>query len=339
MPDRLALWHQLIPGDISQLWCPPITHYTASGDIDVERMAAHWAWMRPNVKAFLVPGSTSDGWELTDARAEALLMHAVDLAQQLDAYLLVGVLKAETSAMLASMTRIITWLQAQAAQNHPLMALQHMRVIGFAVCAPRGAEQAHIQNDLESLLHVGVPIALYQLPHVTHNEIAPETVQYLAERYPNLLLFKDSSGDDRVAQADHSYNGVFLLRGAEGDYYRWLAGPYHGLLLSTANSFPQPLGSMIRALQTGDHTTAMARSEQLTGLVNTMFTLAATLPTGNAFVNANKALDHFMAYGPEAERIAPPYLYTGETLPPAMLAKTGQILLAAGLLPNQGYLD
>ena len=52
-------------GTVPQLWCPPLTHYLSSGEIDSARIAAHLRFISPWVKGLLVPGSTGDGWELT----------------------------------------------------------------------------------------------------------------------------------------------------------------------------------------------------------------------------------------------------------------------------------
>jgi dihydrodipicolinate synthase/N-acetylneuraminate lyase len=71
---------------------------------------------------------------------------------------------------------------------------------------------------------LGLPTALYQLPQVTGNTMAPELVAGLAERFSNLLLFKDSDGRDEVALSGQMPAEVTLLRGAEGDYARWSKG-------------------------------------------------------------------------------------------------------------------
>jgi hypothetical protein len=62
------------------------------------------------------------------------------------------------------------------------------------------------------------------------------------------------------------------------------------------------------------------------------------LPHGNAFANANKAMDHFMAHGPRAASLPPPRLHSGEVLPPEVIARTGDALNRRGLLPAKGYL-
>ena len=61
-------------------------------------------------------------------------------------------------------------------------------------------------------------------------------------------------------------------------------------------------------------------------------------PQGNAFANANKAMDHFFAHGPDAAKLPPPRLHAGSRLPEAFLRATGELLAANGFLPGTGYL-
>ena len=74
-------------------------------------------------------------------------------------------------------------------------------------------------------------------------------------------------------------------------------------------------------------------------VVARVFDLVADLPDGNAFANANKAIDHFLAHGPRASEAPPPRLHAGTTLPPQIIAATGQVLTDCGLMPGGGYLD
>ena len=51
--------------------------------------------------------------------------------------------------------------------------------------------------------------------------VAIGTVAALAGEFPNFILFKDTSGADRVAQSGLDLGGVFMVRGAEvGGYSR-----------------------------------------------------------------------------------------------------------------------
>ena len=61
-----------------------------------------------------------------------------------------------------------------------------------------------------------MPMAIYQLPRVTQNELSPELARGLGSRFENFILFKDTSGTDRVALSGNSWDRVFLVRGAEG---------------------------------------------------------------------------------------------------------------------------
>ncbi len=359
-PTRSDLIQRLIGPQIPRLWCPPITHYTETGAIDAARMAAHWRTLRPHMGGLLAPGSTGDGWEMTPAEVEALLTTSLDLCANTEMRLLIGILHTEAAAMVSAMLHTVEMLKARTGEPDTLTALTRANVCGFAVCPPRGADltQDQIRAGLEAVLDSGAPVALYQLPQITQNEMSPELVADLAARYENLILFKDTSGADRVPLSDGGQSGVIMVRGAEGEYAQWLresGGPYHGWLLSTANSFPAELSRVVALLEIGhneeraqklsnelprtvylDH--GQKLSEKLSSVFYAMAKLVSPLPHGNRYANANKALDHWMAYGPAAPDMPPPMLHAGVRLPADTIAQTGKILEEAGLMPRAGYL-
>jgi len=89
---------------------------------------------------------------------------------------------------------------------------------------------------------------------VTENTMSPGLVAGLAALHSNFILFKDTSGADAVALSGENLHGVFLVRGAEGNYSRWLkeaGGPYDGFLLSTANCFGRELVQIIKDVGAG----------------------------------------------------------------------------------------
>ena len=189
---RKNLLRKLFGGEIPRLWCPSLTHYTSDGTLDKERMAAHWASMLANVRAFLVPGSTGDGWEMSDDEIKALLDFAIELAGKLDALLLVGVLKTDVSSMCEVISETMAMLKQKAGVEEPTKVLKQTKVCGFTVCPPRGADltQAQIQANLETVLELGLPTAIYQLPQVTGNEMSPALIAQLAQRYANFVLWR-----------------------------------------------------------------------------------------------------------------------------------------------------
>jgi len=211
------------------------------------------------------------------------------------------------------------------------------------VCPAKGSDlsQAAIAEALASVLERGLPVALYQLPQVTGNVMSPETIRKLAEEYPNFYLFKDTSGHDRVAESQLDFAGVFLVRGAEGDYARWpksAGGPYDGFLLSTANVFARELDAVLTLLEQGRCAESQTLADRLTRTVDGVFKLVSAFHTGNAFTNANKTMDHLMAYGERGLRHEPPLLYSGVRLPASLMASAAELLRQNGLMPSKGYL-
>lgn len=342
--DRSRLLKRLFPDHVPVLWCPLLTHYRSDGAIDRERMAAHLQHLSPCVKGFLIPGSTGDGWEMSDAEIRQLLEIGVEECKRLDLNLLIGVLKNDAREVLKTMAQTVQWLGSRTNGRSVEDSLAQAKVCGFTVCAPRGKElsQEEIETALVSVLEMGLPIAVYQLPQITQNEIGPELASSLAQRFANFILFKDTSGADRVVVSERSLEGVFTVRGAEGDYARWLntaGGPYHGFLLSTANCFARELHQIIDDISEKRMDTARQMAARLTSVVAEVFQLVNSVPEGNPFANGNKAIDHFFAQGPRAAEISPPRLHAGSRLPLEVIRATGEALSRHGLMPNKGYLE
>jgi dihydrodipicolinate synthase/N-acetylneuraminate lyase len=347
--QRAALTARMIGPEIPRLWCPPLMHYTGGegphpyGRLDIARVAAHWRVMCPYVGGFLVPGSTGDGWEMDEDELVEVVDVALDLAVELGAHVLIGVLRTDTLAMRRVIAATVERLQVQTGESEPLAALGARNVAGFTITAPKGQtlSQDEIREGLESVLAMDLPMALYQLPQVTENEISPEVFRTLTARYPNVLLFKDTSGEDCVAEADRGESGVFLMRGAEGNYARVLekgGGCYQGFLLSSANSFADALNGILSLVVTERMAEAEALSDRVTGVMAAVFDALAGLPHGGVFANGNKAIDHFMAYGPKAMEAPAPMLHAGVRLPRTALETTRDILARAEFLPEAGYL-
>jgi len=344
LDDRSQLLKRLFPNRVPVLWCPLLTHYRGDGAIDRARIAAHLEHLSPHVKGFLIPGSTGVGWEMNDTEIRQLLGIAVEECKRLDLNLLIGVLKTDAREVLKTMTQTVEWLGSRTHGRSVEDNLAQAKVCGFTICAPRGKElsQEEIETALVSVLETGLPIAVYQLPQITQNEISPELASNLAHRFANFILFKDTSGADRVVLSGRSLEGVFTVRGAEGDYARWLntaGGPYHGFLLSTANCFARELHQIIDDISENRMEGARQMAARLTSVVAEVFQLVNSVPDGNPFANGNKAIDHFFAHGPRAAEVAPPRLHAGSHLPLEIIRATGEALSRHGLMPNKGYLE
>ena len=340
---RKSLIHNLFPDGIPRLWCPLLTHYRDDKTIDFERMESHFAFISPWVKGFLIPGSTGDGWELTEEETLQVAQFAVNHTRDKDIHLLIGLLRPGAEGVMGTLAamkerNILHFRENEGAD--PIITPHH--ICGITICPPRGKDlsQGEIDADLSEVMDMALPTALYQLPQLTQNEAAPETFSGLTEKYSNLIFFKDSSGNDRIASSSVDKGGVFLVRGAEGDYASWLreaGGPYDGFLLSTANSFPRELRSVVDNLEKGDFKAAGETSVRLSTVIGKIFAIVQPLPHGNAFTNANKAIDHFLAYGPDAASRPGPLLHAGVRLSREILMATRVVLDSQGLLPERGY--
>jgi hypothetical protein len=95
---------------------------------------------------------------------------------------------------------------------------------------------------------------------------------------------------------------------------------------------------MLSMLDAGDVAAARALSDKLVAVVSAAFGIVAKFPHGNAFSNANKTLDHWMAFGSGGDRVPPPLLYSGVRLPAEFIEQGGEMLRASGLMPERGYL-
>jgi dihydrodipicolinate synthase/N-acetylneuraminate lyase len=307
-------------------------------------MAAHFRYLSAWVRGFLIPGSTGDGWELTDEERRQVLALALEQAAPLNLRLLLGVLKPRAHDVVTTIQQDLAWLKSRLREPESEKALLQARVCGFTVCPPHGKDlsQAEIGRSLASVLELGLPTAIYQLPQVTQNELSPEVAAELAGRFQNFIFFKDTSGADRVVLSGLNLGGVFTTRGAEGDYARWLdraGGPYRGFLLGTANCFARELHQVISDICAGRFEAARQLSDRLTLAVKEVSPLITPLPEGNPFTNTNKAVDHFFAFGPRAASAPPPRLHAGSRLPRELLRATGDILSRCGLMPEKGYLE
>lgn len=339
---RQKLVTEFFPDGIPRLWCPPITQYGEDGQLNPKRTRTHLRFLCKTVRTFLLFGSTGDGWELTDGEKKEMLLFYAGEAERFGFQMLIGVLEPERGAAALEMQKWVAWMKAKTGREGISEAMRQMHVCGFTVCAPRGEElsQEVIRQELEAMLALGYPTVLYQLPQITLNEMSPETVQHLAERYPNFYMFKDTSGRDRVILSGMSFGNVFFVRGAEGEYGRWSCfsgGCYDGFLLSSANTFGKRLLGTLEALQQGDKDNAVQNSAIVSAVIENVFEAVQNLEGGNVFANANKCIDHILAYGTMWREYASPMRHCQVRIPEHYLEKAYEILCKYGEVPAQGY--
>jgi dihydrodipicolinate synthase/N-acetylneuraminate lyase len=304
----------------------------------------HLGFMAPHVGGVLVGGSTGDAWEMNGDQILELLDIIVPDAQKSGTELLVGILRPTIEAMVEQLEAVIAWACRRAGTEVVADAFAASGLKGITLAPPTSSSplsQTEIGTALAPLLARGLPVALYQLPQVTGNLMQPELVADLATRFTNVLLFKDSSGTDEVAQSGVLPAELILLRGAEGGFASWLkdnGGCYNGFLLSSANSVPAELAALIRDIRAGRIQEGKDRSARISAVIGDAFAAVDGLPYGNAFSNANRALAHCMAYGSKTLDAPLPRLYSGSCLPKPVIKNVMDTLQHHDLLPRRGYL-
>jgi dihydrodipicolinate synthase/N-acetylneuraminate lyase len=250
-----------------------------------------------------------------------------------DTKLLFGALRATTDG-------VIEWAQRFEASLEQEGAVAG-EYVGLAICPPidANAGQAAILRHYQAILdQTNSPLAVYQLPQVTLCSIEPDTMRVLAE-HPRVTMFKDTSGLDAVAST--GVTGVTMVRGAEGSSLENLSpvGLYDGWLLSTGNAFGPILRRILELNEHGEHERALRISDVLSLSVKMLFEEAATVPFGNPFSNANRAVDHLWAHGRSWRLRPPPLTASGNELPEHLLIAAEDIVGRFPALAEIGYLS
>lgn len=325
MPRQTLMTHD-------PLWVPLLSHYRDDGGIDHDRMKAHLEHIAPHVTQIMLAGSTGDGWEIGNDRLAALVDFA---AQEMGAgtRVMMGTLAPGTDDVVAR----INLVERRLSQDAALAA----RFVGVTVCPPvePDADQKRIRAHFEAVFaRTSSPVSVYQLPQVTGCSIAPETFSALATN-PRVIMFKDSGGNDEVAESVEDCAKVTMLRGAEGGYAKAVSGQgYGGWLLSSANAFGKELRDIEAALRHGDREKATRLSDTLGAMIARLFSAAADEGGANAFSNANRAADHLRAYGKSWKSAPAPYKQNGDRLSESLIAQAAEICAPTIDLAEAGYL-
>lgn len=347
--QREALLDKLFPEGIPRLWVPLLTFYDQEAQIDPVHTQAHHDFLSPHVSSFLTPGSTGDGWELSPGESDTVLKMQLEVARRRGHWLMVGVLRTGRGEAVEAIRRMVQrfaggWSVSKGDINWELLErLLRRRIAGFTVTPPKGAElsQNEIYEELASVLELGLPISLYQLPQVTENIMESETVAALAERYPSFYLLKDTSGEDLVASSGADLHGVFLVRGAEGgysDHLKSAGGDYDGYLLSSANCFARELRQVQWLCDNNQHGDARKLARRVSTVIDHAFGLVDELPFGNPFSNANRAIDHIFAYGNGSKIVPPPMTHSGSPIPEAVISTLREVMKEEGFETELGYI-
>lgn len=338
-------------GCIPRLWTPPLCHYKLSPTkeciIDLERNSIHLNHLSDFLGGYLINGSTGDGWTLTADQRISNLRGTLDLMNSVSVSkpVLLGVLEHDYNQKVLSIKKYIDFMNdylysddtEEDIVDMPVDALYELSpFVGFVLTPLSNTDnQREIEECFAEIIsgHPEYPFILYQLPQITNSEMSIETVINLVSRFGNITMIKDSSGTDALLKSGRSMDGVFMVRGSEGQYVESMlnlnhgVASYHGLLLSTANNYPQHLCAMMKGLENGHWSEAAKISEMISAVCQETFEVVRDNQFGNPFTNSAKMVDFWMANGCGGR--AEIMLKNRENLP---LSHCGHIFDASGLI-------
>ena len=274
------------------LWAPTLTHYELAVNLRLNKalIKKHMKWLEPSVKQFLICGTTGDGWILSDKLINDWLEILTEKNFLTDQNkILFGAFGNTTKEVLHRAKLIEDYLT-----DHTCEA----SFFGLTLCAPVNEKITqneiikHFEKIIENTL---LPISIYQLPQVVKCEIKPETLKYLKDKFKKrIVLFKDTSDEDKVIDSKIDFGDLKFLRGAEKNYFDHIKprGKYDGFLLSTANCFGKVLREILKEVEKNNFEKAENLSKKLSDVIRVSFDKGEKLNFGNPFSNVNKAFLH-----------------------------------------------
>ena len=281
-----------VVNNFDPLWTPILTHYELADNLRLNKalIKKYMKWLEPSVKQFLICGTTGDGWILSDKLINDWLEILTEKNFLTDQNkILFGAFGNTTKEVLHRAKLIEDYLT-----NHTCEA----SFFGLTLCAPVNEKITqneiikHFEKIIENTL---LPISIYQLPQVVKCEIKPETSKYLKDKFKNrIVLFKDTSDEDKVIDSKIDFGDLKFLRGAEKNYFNHIKprGKYDGFLLSTANCFGKVLREILKEVEESNFEKAENLSKKLSDIIRVSFDKGEKLNFGNPFSNVNKAFLH-----------------------------------------------
>ena len=236
--DPQALKHALTEGLMSF----PITDFDGNGDFDEASYRARLEWLMPyGAKVLFAAGGTGEGFSLTGEEHSRVVRTAVQTCAG-NTPIIAGV--GFNTRMAIEMAR-----NAQSAGAAGIMLMPHYLT----------------ESNQDGLFaHIDAVCSAVQIGVVIYNrgvcKLAPQTVERLAAKHPNLIGFKDGIGDIEAVTAVHAVMGDRLsylggLPTAELFAEAYLGAGFPVYSSAVFNFIPKTAMQFYKAVQTGDRAT------------------------------------------------------------------------------------
>ncbi|SFC46222.1 4-hydroxy-tetrahydrodipicolinate synthase [Alkalibacterium subtropicum] len=207
------------------------------GNVDYDSFKNHLIYLKKNrIQAFVINGTTGESSTLTKKEKATLLSIAIDVADG-DIPVIAGTGSNNTADAIA---------HSQEAEKLGVDAL--LVITPYYNKTSQKGLLAHFTAIAEA---VTIPIILYDVPARTGMTIAPETLEVLALKQPNIVGLKDATGDlAHLNRLQYVVDDSFSFYSGNDD----LALPFyalggHGLISVLANALPKEYQEMYEAAQ------------------------------------------------------------------------------------------
>lgn len=174
-----------------------------------------------------------------------------------------------------------------------------------------GADPAVQIQHVETLARRSpIPVMLYNIPQMTHNPLSPDTVRRLAG-IDNLVGLKDSAGNwedfHAFVEIGQAHPGFAVFQGAEKLAAKSLLAGADGVVPGMGNLVPRLFVQMVKYVQAGRASEALARQQMLDELwtLHTYDYWLVCLKYAASLLGfgSGATIGHTMTMNPEAQQV------------------------------------
>jgi len=244
---------------IKGIYCPAITIFNDTGDIDYDLWGKHLDHLADaGINGALIFGSIGEFYALPIEEREQAVQFAADRLRDRDIQVLAGV----GDTAFKNVERMV-----KAAEKADVDAI-------VAICpyyfGPTDQTALTYYKDIAQC--TDMPIVIYNFPDRTGMDINPSLAAKIVKEVPTIIGMKDTV--DSASHTRHVIQSVKAVRSNVGilsgydEYYlptRIVGGD--GVLCGLVNVEPEAFVAMHRAYEAGDYTTAVVKAKRIAHLM------------------------------------------------------------------------
>lgn len=247
-----------------------VTPFFEDGQVDYPSFDRLIEWqLEEGTDAFVICGTTGEASTLSEEEHIEVIRHAVKTIKK-RAVVIAGTGANDTKTALE-----LSILAEEAGADGLLLVTPYYN---------KATQKGLIRYFTEVANAVSLPIILYNVPSRTGCNIAPETVQYLANNVENIIGIKEASGDiSQVAKIASLVGEDFALYSGNDDQnLPILSLGGKGVISVLANIAPKDTHNLVKSYLDGDMKTALDIQLKAFSLIEALFCEVNPIPVKKA---------------------------------------------------------